>query len=146
MNWRLAQSWVLRLVGIVELFAFGAVVMPRTWMETINRMLGLPEMPQGPVFDSVMREASFSYGLHGVAVLFIASDVVRYRPLVILSAVGYLIAGPTFIAIDLSNGLPTSWVVGNGGSCLLIGTLLFALLAGERTSRIPSSPVTAARP
>src|SRR5437868_751070 len=132
MNWRRLQAWVLRLVGTMELFAFGAVVLPRAWMDSIHRSLGMAEMPQGPVFDSVMREVSFTYGLHGVAVWVIASDVVRFRPLVILSAIGYFIAGPVFILIDRSNGLPESWVIGNGGSCILIGTLIFAVLAGER--------------
>src|SRR5262245_44224875 len=134
MKWRLLQSWILRLVGTMELFSFGAVFLPRAWMESIHAMPGPGELPQGPAFDSVMRDVSFTYGLHGVAVLVIASDVVRYRPLVVLSAIGYLLAGPVFITIDVINGMPTSWIVGNGGSCLLIGSLLGAALLGERAS------------
>jgi len=92
-------------------------------------------MPKGPVFDSVMRQVSFTYGVHGVALWFIAADVGRYRPLVILTMVGYLLAGPVFVATDLNNGMPWSWTAGNGGSCLLIGALLLGLLWGERTAR-----------
>ena len=131
MNWRLLQAWLIRLVGTVELLAFGAVFLPRSWMEAGHSSLGLAEMPQGPVFDSVMRQVSFTYGLHGVGLWLIASDVVRYRPLVILTAVGYLLAGPVFLAVDLGNGMPWSWVAGNGGPCLLIGLLLLGLLWGE---------------
>ena len=123
------------MIGIVEMLAFGAVLFPRAWMESIHAGMGLPEMPKGPVFDSVMRQVSFTYGLHGVALWFIAWDVARYRPLVILTMVGYLLAGPVFFAVDLLNGMPWSWMAGNGGSCLLIGVLLLGLLWGEQASK-----------
>lgn len=142
MKWSLLQAWVLRLVGAVEMLAFGAVFLPRAWMEAIHTGLGLMEMPKGPVFDSVMRQVSFSYGLHGVALCFIAADVRRYRPLVILTMVGYLLAGPVFFVIDLGNGMPWSWIAGNGGSCLLIGTLLLGLLWGERAATKSAATTT----
>jgi hypothetical protein len=131
MKWRLLQAWMLRCVGAVEMLAFGAVFLPRAGMEAIHNGLGLMEMPKGPVFDSVMRQVSFTYGVHGVALWLIASDVGRYRPLVILTMIGYLLAGPVFFVIDLSNGMPWVWIAGNGGSCLLIGTLLLGLIWGE---------------
>jgi hypothetical protein len=139
-NWRRLQAWVLRLVGAVELLAFGAVVMPRDWMQAGHEWLGMAELPPGPVFDSVMRQVSFTYGLHGVGMLVIASDVTRYRPMVVLAAIGYLVAGPVFILIDIAVGMPGTWIGGNGGSCLLIGTLLSALLLAERASARQSAP------
>jgi hypothetical protein len=141
MTWKRLQAWVLRLVGSVEMLAFAAVILPRHWMETMHTALGLSEMPKGPVFDSVMRQVSFTYGLHGVALWFIAVDVARYRPLVILTAIGYLLAGPVFIVVDVTNGMPWSWIAGNGGSCLLIGALLLGLLRGEQLAakRVPQT-------
>jgi hypothetical protein len=109
--------------------------MPRAWMEAGHASLGFPEMPQGPVFDAVMRQVSFTYGLHGVGMWLIAADVVRYRPLVVLTAAGYLLAGPVFVLIDLTAGMPWFWMAGNGGSCLLIGAIVSGLLWGERASR-----------
>lgn len=135
MTYQRLLSWAIRLVGLVELLAFPAVVMPRAWMADGQAMLGYPEMPTGPVFDSVMRQTSFSYFLHGIGMWFIGSDVVRYRPLVILSAVGYLVAAPVFFTVDLSNGMPWTWIAGNGGSCLLVGLVLTALLLAERAGK-----------
>src|SRR5262245_60518520 len=103
MNYRRLQAWVLRLVGIVEILAFGAIFLPNSTMATVHEWLGKGAMPEGPVFDSVMRQVSFSYGLHGIALWFIAADVARYRPLVILTAIGYLVAGPVFFLIDFGN-------------------------------------------
>ena len=135
MNWQLLQAWVLRLVGAVEVLAFGAVFLPRAWMEAAHAGMVTTEMPQGPVFDSVMRQVSFTYGMHGVGLWFIAADVRRYRPLVILTAVGYFLAGPVFFVVDLRNGMPWSWIAGNGGSCLLIGVLLLGLLGAQQAAK-----------
>jgi hypothetical protein len=142
---RFLQSCLLRLVGSVELLAFAAVFLPRAWMKAAHGWMGLAEMPEGPVFDSVMRQVSFTYGMHGVGMWLIASDVVRYRPLVLLAALGYLLAGPVFFVIDLGNRMPWSWVAGNGGSCLLIGTLLFGLLWYERAKDQAAVPMTSDR-
>jgi hypothetical protein len=128
MNYRRLQTWVLRLVGVVEMLAFVSVVMPRAWMDAANAGLSLEKLPEGPVFDAVMRQTSFTYGLHGVGLWIIAADVARYRPLVWLTGVGYLLAGAAFVAIDLCDGLPWFWAAGNGGSCLLIGALVLGLL------------------
>jgi hypothetical protein len=139
MNYKRLQAWVLRLVGIVELLAFVSVVMPRAWMDACHAALGPGELPPGPVFDAVMRQTSFTYGLHGVGLWFMAVDVARYRPLVWLTGVGYLLAGPAFIAIDLCDGLPWFWAAGNGGSCVLIGALVLGLLWAERKGREPKA-------
>jgi hypothetical protein len=59
-------SWVLRISGTAEAGAFFAAAMPRQWMEAAHRWLGLGEMPQGAVADFIIRQASFTYGLHGL--------------------------------------------------------------------------------
>jgi hypothetical protein len=135
MDFRFWQAAVLRIVGVLELLAFGAVVMPRASMAATHAWLGLSEMPEAPVFDSVMRQVSYCYTMHGIATLIVASDVVRFRPLVILSAIGYLLAAPLFLAIDLDNGMPGVWLAGNGGACLVIGAVLTGLLLAERMAR-----------
>jgi hypothetical protein len=137
MDRRWLLAWALRLVGSVELLALGAVVMPHAWMEAVHAWLGVGDMPQGPVFDSVMRHVSFIYGLHGVALWLIATDVVRYRPLVWLTALGCLLAGPVFILIDLALGMPWFWVADSGGTSLLLGTVLLVLLRSDRSTRPP---------
>lgn len=128
MNAQRLLAWVIRLVGLVEILAFGAVVMPREWMADAHRRMGLGELPDVAVVDTLMRQVSFTYGLHGVAMWFIAMDVARYRPLVVLAGWGYLLTGPVFVLIDVLAGLPWYWSAGNGGSCFVIGVLLLFLL------------------
>lgn len=130
-----AQALVLRLVGTVELLAFGAAFMPAVWMSAGHQWLGLGELTGGPVVESVMRQVSFVYGLHGIGMWVIASDLPRYRPLVVLSAIGYLLFGIVFFVIDMGLGLPKFWVLGNSGATVLIGILLLGLLGAERSAR-----------
>jgi hypothetical protein len=56
------QAWLLRLAGACEILAFGAVVMPRSWMETWHAQLGLGEMPTGPLIMFMIRQASYEIG------------------------------------------------------------------------------------
>jgi hypothetical protein len=118
---------VLRLVGLTEMLAFGAVIMPRASMQDMYYRFGFGELPDVPLVNSLLRQVSFTYGLHGIALWIIAWDVVRYRPLVIFTGIGYLLAGPVLIAIDYTSGMPWWWVIGDGGTCLLIGVLILCL-------------------
>ena len=134
--------WLLRLTGTVELGAFVAVVMPRQWMEAGHSWLGLGEMPEGAIVNFIIRQASFTYGLHGVLLWVLSWDVVRFRPLVVFTGVSYVVAAPVFFMIDLNSGMPLFWTVGDAGSCLGFGGALLCLDWWEHKwgwSRVPQS-------
>ena len=133
MNRLLLQVWLLRITGVTEILAFIAVVMPRSWMEVSHAWLGLGEMPAGPVLMFMIRQASYTYGAHGISLLVIASDVERFRPFVILNGIAFLIAGPVFFLIDYSSGMPWWWTMADPLSCTFFGTALLWL------SRRPST-------
>ena len=71
-------SWLLRSTGAIELLAFIAVAMPRSWMEVSHARLGLGEMPEGPLLMFMIRQASYAYGMHGVSLWVLAADVHRF--------------------------------------------------------------------
>ena len=127
MNARLVQSWLLRLTGTVEVGAFVAVVMPRQWMEAAHSWLGLGTMPDGAIVNFIIRQASFTYGLHGVFLWLLAWDVARFRPLVMFTAISYVLAAPVLFMIDLTSGMPWFWMVGDAVSCLGVGAALLWL-------------------
>jgi hypothetical protein len=123
---KLLLTWLLRLVGLVEILAFIAVIMPRTWMEASHAWLGLGQMPHGSVLMFLIRQASYTYGMHGVSLWVIATDVKRFRALIILNGISYLLAAPVFFTIDYSSGMPMWWALGDSMACGLVGaTLLF---------------------
>lgn len=140
MNPCLLQTWLLRLTGTIELGAFVAVVMPRQWMEAGHHWLGLGEMPAGTIVNFIIRQASFTYGLHGVLLWLLSSDVVRFRPLVVFTGISYLLAAPVFFLIDWSSGMPWLWTVGDAAFCSCFGSALL-WLDWRRLRPRPSSSV-----
>jgi hypothetical protein len=127
MNRQRLLSWLLRITGSVEILAFVAVVMPRSWMEVSHIWLGLGEMPGGPIIMFMIRQASYAYGMHGISLWFLASDVDRFRPLVILNGVSFLLAAPLFFMIDYTSGMPLWWMAVDTVSCAFFGAALLWL-------------------
>jgi hypothetical protein len=124
---KLLLSWLLRLVGFFELLAFIAVIMPRSWMEVSHAWLGLGVMPEGSVLMFLIRQASYTYGMHGISLWLIASDVKRFRPLLLLNGISFLLAGPVFFIIDYTAGMPMWWTATDGPSCGLFGLAMLWL-------------------
>ena len=119
--------WLLRLAGATEILAFIAVVMPRSWMETSHTWLGLSEMPAGPLLMFMIRQASYTYGVHGLSLWLIATDVKRFRPFVLFNGIAFLVADPVFLLIDLTSCMPLWWAVSDPASCGLFGVALLLL-------------------
>ena len=134
MNRQRLLVWLLRLAGTVEIFAFIAVVMPRSWMETSHAWLGMGEMPEGALLMFIIRQASYTYGVHGLSLWLIASDVERFRSFVIFNGIAFLIAAPVFFLIDRSSGMPLWWMVIDPLSCGLLGAALLWLSPGKHRS------------
>jgi len=130
MNRQLLQSWLLRLAGLVEILAFGAVVMPRSWMEISHAWLGLGVMPSGTILMFLIRQASYVYGVHGISLWILASDVVRFRPLVRFNGVSFLVASPVFFVIDYTTGTPFFWTLIDTVGCAFFGVALLWLDRG----------------
>lgn len=124
LNKETIQKVLLRLAGAFEILAFFAVVMPRSWMEIAHEWLGLGVMPHGPVLMFLIRQASYTYGMHGISLWILARDVKRLRPLIILNGVAYLLAAPVFAAIDHSAGMPVWWTIGDCIGCGVLGVAL----------------------
>ena len=127
MNRQRMSAFLLRLAGSVELLAFLAVVMPRSWMEIAHTWLGLGEMPNGAIIMFMIRQASYTYGMHGVSLWVIASNVERFRLLIIFNAISFLIAAPVFFLIDQTSGMPLWWTLGDTFGCGSFGAALLWL-------------------
>jgi hypothetical protein len=129
------QVWLLRVAGAVELLAFVAVVMPRAWMEAGHEWLGLGALPQSAVLMFMIRQASYTYGMHAVSLWVLSYDVRRFRPLVVFNGVAFLLAGPAFLVIDYTSGMPLLWTLSDSASCLFFGgALLWLTLSPRRTT------------
>ena len=124
-------AWLLRAMGAVEILAFVAVIMPRSWMETSHAWLGLGVMPDGPIIMFMIRQASYFYGTHGVLLWLMAADVVRFQPLVRFTGWMFLLAAPVFFVIDYTAGMPAFWTATDTVSSAFLGVALLYLTRGE---------------
>ena len=132
MNRERLLVWLLRLAGATEILAFIAVVMPRSWMEISHAWLGMGEMPDGPLLMFMIRQASFTYGVHGLSLWLIASDVKRFRSFVVFNGIAFIVAAPVFLLIDLTSGMPLWWALSDPASCGLFGVALLFLCLTNR--------------
>jgi len=126
------QAWLLRAAGAFEVLAFFAVVMPRAWMEASHAWLGMGEMLVSPLLMFMIRQSSYVYGMHGVGLWVLASDVRRFRPLVVLNGVSFALAAPVFYLIDVTAGIPWWWTVSDVLGCGFLGVALLWLTLGGR--------------
>ena len=127
MSYDQIQSWVLRLTGATEILAFISVVMPRAWMESAHSWLGLGVMPEGPLLMFMIRQASYAYGMHGVSLWLLASDVKRYRTLILFNGISFSIAAVLFALIDHTAGMPIWWTICDAFGCGAFGIALLWL-------------------
>jgi hypothetical protein len=128
MNQQALLAWLLRIAGSFEMLAFLAMAMPRSWMEISHSWLGMGEMPDGAVIMFMIRQSSYVYGMHGVALWILASNIDRYRPLIIFNGIGFLLGAPIFFIIDYVSGMPWFWTVFDVVGCAGFGAAVLFLL------------------
>jgi hypothetical protein len=118
---------LLRLAGAFTLTAFFAIFLPADWMAAIHRWLGLGEFPRAPVVEYLTRSVAAIYGFHGVLLLAISSDPVRYRKLVRYLGVMNVVLGIILLFIDLHAGMPLFWTMAEGPPVSAFGAVLLYL-------------------
>ncbi|HEX2385949.1 MAG TPA: hypothetical protein VHL99_05265, partial [Candidatus Binatia bacterium] len=78
-------------------------------------------------------------GFHGVLLLIISTNVVRYRLLVWFVAVLNVVFGVFLLAIDLHAGMPLVWTMFEGPSIIVFG-MIIGLLNLSLVSRGSPAP------
>jgi len=134
-SWNLLKSnkprllvLLLRFEAVIEMLAFLAMLMPRTWMAATHQWLGLGTFPASSLLDYMIRSVCLLYGLHGVLLWIAASDIKRYRPIVVYLTASYFAAALVFSVVDPLNGFPWSWTVWEVGSVVWLGLVLLFLV------------------
>ena len=111
-------------MGLVDMLALIAVIMPLEWMSSINDLCGLGPFPSSRIVAYLARTTSALYALHGALILFISFDVVRYRPLISFLGLIAVIHGVILLGIDLAVGMPFFWTLLEAPSFVAIGLIV----------------------
>jgi hypothetical protein len=123
---------LLRLCGGVIVLAFAAMVMPTAWMVSTHAWLGLGELPRLPIVDYLTRSLAALYGFHGVLLLVISRDPVRYLGIVRYVGVTNILFGAVMIGIGAHAGMPWWWGMAEGPPVAVVGLILLYLAARAR--------------
>jgi hypothetical protein len=127
-----AAATFLRFVAVLQMLTAGVAIVPLAWIGAWHLWVGLGAMSHDPMLPYVLRTAGFVQGGIGVLLWIMASDVPRYRPLILATAGIYLIAGPTFYFIESIAQIPLFWCMLDSVSCLATGAILLALSLRSR--------------
>ena len=117
----------LRVLGVTDMLAFIAVVMPTAWIQSGHQWSGLGEFPDAPIAGYLARSASALYALHGLMIIYISCDVRRYWPLIRFMASIAVAHGVVMYGIDVAVGMPAWWTMFEGPAFTATG--LMVLLA-----------------
>jgi hypothetical protein len=126
----MSEKWLIlffRVVGVGTIFAFAGALMPQTWMVEIAEELGFEPFPSAPLTFYLARNLSLLYGFVGCALLVIASDFARYRPLVSKVGIGAIAFGSLQFLVDIQSGMPMWWTLYESLSTIFGGVLILVL-------------------
>jgi len=118
--------------------AFGAVLLPESWMAAGHAWLGLGEFPAAPLTDYLTRSISLLYGIHGGLFLLLSTNIARYAPVVRFMMRMHILFGVAVLAIDLRATLPWWWTVLEGPPIAGFAILNLYLLRFVPDERIAS--------
>ena len=129
---------LLRFMGCVLLLAFGAMLLPESFMAAMHTRLGMGDFPASPLVDYLTRSIAALYGFHGVLILLVSRDMARYGPIVTYLGVMSVVVGIMLIAIDLHAAMPWWWTTVEGPPLMVMG--LAILLLSRASYPAQSSP------
>jgi len=119
---------ILRLSGLMLIAAFIAVFLPYEKMAEIHRQMGLGNMPRLPILDYLARSVSMFYGIHGVILLYISFNIMRYLQfLKLLCYLGFAFGIVLFI-VDFNAPMPANWAYTEGPFILSLNMLVYVLV------------------
>jgi hypothetical protein len=118
---------LLRLSGLMMLSAVIAVFMPLPWMDYFHRRMGLGPFPSAPVAEYLARLCSAVYGLIGVQLMVLASDVRRYAVMIAVTSVGVAVIAVIIGVLAFLAGMPWWWSVGDAATAVPFAAAVVAL-------------------
>ncbi|TAK99928.1 MAG: hypothetical protein EPO07_10400 [Verrucomicrobia bacterium] len=110
----------LKIVAIGWILSCFFCFIPDGWMNVFLGWFGAEPMPHAIFMRYCLWGGGLIIGGVGVVIWVTATDVVRFRPIVIAITALHLIAAPVFYLMDVIVGMPLRWQVMDI-SCFLAG-------------------------
>ena len=118
---------ILQVIGSAALLAVFAVLMPYSCMNAIHQGLGMGELPSEPIVGYLARSTSALYALFGGLLWVMSCDLRRHRLALCYLGVAVVLFGLTLLAVDLLEGMPLWWSLGEGPFNIAFGIVILVL-------------------
>ena len=116
---------VLVVIGVLCFVSSApGTVLPWSSLVRCAGVMGLEVPPEHPVVVYSMRVESLAFALIGIFFLVLASDPLRYRPMLVLAVCGlFAVAAVALVAGWLIQMQPL-WYLGDAAGCAVAGVLI----------------------
>ena len=138
---------ILRIIAIVWMLSGVCCFVPDRWVDSFLAWFGVEQMPRALPMIYVLRAAGcLCFGI-GAVIWAVATDIVRYRLIVITIVAVHLIAAPAFYLMDAMIGLPRGWCIMDFTCFFLGGAVPLAVsLWPAKTSANPQGGANGRQP
>jgi hypothetical protein len=92
-------------------------------------------MPGEPVVGYLVRSLSLLYLFDGALMWLASTDIRRFLPIAVFEGVFHVVLGLTLLAVDLYEGLPWFWALGEGFFDTAVGVVFLLLCRAAARSR-----------
>jgi len=137
-------SLLLRILGGICVLAVVPFFVPRTWINTGHRFLGLGEFPSAPIAEYLARSVSALCTFYGGLLLLLASDVQRFIRVIRYQAVAIMVLSALGIFAGVRAGIPAYLVIADAFGCWIF--LLPILILAGRMNREASDSIDHSSP
>lgn len=125
--------WIAVSLRALAVFIFlngVSVLLPEGWLDAVLVWCGIGHLPDAVLFRYLLRGSGVLLVSFGLLIWVIASDVVRYWPVVITLISIFLVCAPVSFWIGSVVGLPRWWCILDAAICIFAGgiPLVFCLL------------------
>lgn len=114
----------LRIIGVLCLLALVALFLPVAALESISNAFAPVKFPDSLAFAYVLRGVFATYAAVGVFYLLLARDPLGYGMLTPFSGAAAVFVGLACLVAGLITGVPAVWILGDAGSCTILGLLV----------------------
>jgi hypothetical protein len=115
---------VLRIAGLGCMTGVFGVALPFGWLNEWLGMMGLGEIPAGPLPAYAVRGVAATFVFVGVYFLLLAGDPVRYAPFLTLSIAALLAIGTVCLITGATTGMRPAWYLTDVAFCWVLGLLM----------------------
>jgi hypothetical protein len=132
---------VMRIIAIAWILSGFCCFFPDRWIDSFLAWFSVEQMPHALPMIYTLRGAGWACVGIGMVIWVVATDIIRYLPIMIAIIALHLIAAPVFFLTDAIIGMPRWWCMMDFG-CFFGGgivPLVFCLWPSPNTALAPTA-------